>query len=149
VDNVQNFNSYIRKNCLISERSLLLYPFTKRVIKLTLIIIVGYHCLSTLYKILSNILLSRLVPYINEIVGHHRWGFRRNRSTTDQISCIHQKLERKWEYNETVQQLFIDFKKAYDSMRREVLYNISYPEWSKTRRCSITTAFQLFFRICH
>jgi hypothetical protein len=30
----------------------------------------------------------------------------------------------KWEYNETVHQLFIDFKKAYDSVRREVLYNI-------------------------
>jgi hypothetical protein len=32
----------------------------------------------------------------------------------------------KWEYNEIVHQLlvFIDFKKAYDSMRREVLYNI-------------------------
>jgi hypothetical protein len=31
----------IRKNCLISGRSLLLYQFTKRVIKLTVIIIVG------------------------------------------------------------------------------------------------------------
>jgi hypothetical protein len=30
----------------------------------------------------------------------------------------------KWEYNETVHQLFIDLKKAYDSVRREVLYNI-------------------------
>jgi hypothetical protein len=30
----------------------------------------------------------------------------------------------KWEYNSTVHQLFIDFKKAYDSVRREVLYNI-------------------------
>jgi hypothetical protein len=28
------------------------------------------------------------------------------------------------EYNETVHQLFVDFKKAYDSIRREVLYNI-------------------------
>jgi hypothetical protein len=28
------------------------------------------------------------------------------------------------EYNETVHQLFIEFKKAYDSVRREVLYNI-------------------------
>jgi hypothetical protein len=27
-------------------------------------------------------------------------------------------------YNETVHQLFIDFKKAYDSVRRKVLYNI-------------------------
>ena len=33
-------------------------------------------------------------------------------------------LEKIWEYNEAVQQLFIDFKKAYDSVRREVLYNI-------------------------
>jgi hypothetical protein len=31
---------------------------------------------------------------------------------------------KKWEYNETVYQLFKDFKKAYDSLRREVLYNI-------------------------
>jgi hypothetical protein len=33
-------------------------------------------------------------------------------------------LEKKWEYNGTVHQLFIDFKKAYDSVKREVLYNI-------------------------
>jgi hypothetical protein len=30
----------------------------------------------------------------------------------------------KWEYTERVHQLFTDFKKAYDSMRREVLYSI-------------------------
>jgi hypothetical protein len=34
----------IRNNCLISGRSLLLYQFTKRVTKLTVIIIVGCHC---------------------------------------------------------------------------------------------------------
>jgi hypothetical protein len=33
-------------------------------------------------------------------------------------------MEKKWEYTETVHQLFIDFKKAYDSVRREVLLNI-------------------------
>jgi len=33
-------------------------------------------------------------------------------------------LGKKWEYNEPVHQLFIDFKKAYDSVRREVLYKI-------------------------
>jgi hypothetical protein len=51
-------------------------------------------------------------------------GFRRNRLNTDQIFCIRQILEKKWEYNEAVHQLFIDFKKAYDSVRSEVLYNI-------------------------
>jgi hypothetical protein len=80
--------------------------------------------LPTSYKILSNILLSRLIPYADEIVGDHECGFRSNRSTTDQIFYICQILEKKWEYNGTIHQLFIDFKKAYDSVRREALYNI-------------------------
>jgi hypothetical protein len=33
-------------------------------------------------------------------------------------------VEKKWEHNEAVHQLFIDVKKAYDSVRREALYNI-------------------------
>ena len=78
----------------------------------------------TTYKILSNILLSRLTPYAKEIIGDHQCGFRRNRSTIDHTFCIRQILEKKWEYNEEVHQLFIDFKKAYDSVRREVLYKI-------------------------
>ena len=78
----------------------------------------------TTYKILSNILLSRLTPYAEEIIGDHQCGFRRSRSTTGHVFCIRQMLEKKWEYNEAVHQLFIDFKKAYDSVRREVLYNI-------------------------
>ena len=32
--------------------------------------------------------------------------------------------EKKWEYDGTVHQLLVDFKKAYDSVKREVLYNI-------------------------
>jgi hypothetical protein len=60
----------------------------------------------------------------DEVIGDHQCWFRHNRSTTDQIFCILQILEKKWEYNETVHQLFIDLKKAYNSVRREVLYNI-------------------------
>jgi len=84
----------------------------------------GKSLLPTTYKVLSNVLLSRLIPYAEEVIGHHQYGFRRNRSTTDHIFCIREILEKKWEYNEAVHQLFIDFNKAYDSVRREVLYNI-------------------------
>jgi hypothetical protein len=38
----------------------------------------GISLLSTTYKILSNILLSRLTPYAEEIIGVHQCGFRRN-----------------------------------------------------------------------
>jgi hypothetical protein len=83
----------------------------------------GLSLPSTSYKILSNILLSRLTPYADKIIGDYQCGFQHNRST-DQIFCIWQVLEKKWEYNGTVHQLFIDFKTAYDSGRREVLYSI-------------------------
>jgi hypothetical protein len=69
-----------------------------------------------------NILPSSLSIHVDEIIGDHRCGYRRNRSTIYQIYCINQILEKKWEHNETVHPLFIDFKKAYDTLRREVLY---------------------------
>jgi hypothetical protein len=62
----------------------------------------GISLLSTVYKILSNILLVRLTPYVNEIIGDHQCEFRHNRSTTDQIFYIRQILEKKREYNWTV-----------------------------------------------
>jgi hypothetical protein len=48
---------------------------------------------------------------------------------TDQLLIRFSAFVRYWrknrkEYNETVHQLFIDFKKAYDSVRRKVLQNI-------------------------
>jgi hypothetical protein len=60
---------------------------------------------------LSNILLSRRRPYI------------------DQTVCICQILEEKWKCNETVLQLFVDFKKAYNLVRKELLYKYSHPLW--------------------
>ena len=84
----------------------------------------GISLLPTTYKVLSNILLTRLTPHAEEVIGDHQCRFRRNRSTTDHTFFIRQILEKNWEYNEAVHQLFIDFKKAYDSVRREVLYNI-------------------------
>ena len=113
----------IRRNCLRSWRSRSLYLFIRRAIKQ----MSNYRCNTVLlstYKILSNMLLSRLIPYAEEIIGDHDCGFWRNRSTTDHIFCFRHILEKKWEYNETVLQLFIDFKKASESVWREVLNNI-------------------------
>jgi hypothetical protein len=61
---------------------------------------------------------------------------------------------KKWEYNGTVHQLFIDFKKAYVSVRKGVLYNILFEFGIVivgiiTKRRFITIAFQLCFGICH
>ena len=84
----------------------------------------GISLLPTTYKILSNILFSTLIQYAKEIIGDHQCGFRSNWSIIDHIFCFHQILEKKGEYNEEVHQLFIDFKKAYESVRREDLHRI-------------------------
>ena len=49
-------------------------------------------------------------------------------NATDRLLIIYSEfgkyLRKKWENNEAVHQPFIDTKKAHDSVRREVLYNI-------------------------
>jgi hypothetical protein len=81
----------IKKNCIIRGRILLLYLFTRRVIKLTVVIIVGYRC----YQLLFKILHSRLSPYVEEITGDNQYGFQCNRSNTDQIFYICQIVGKK------------------------------------------------------
>jgi len=48
--------------------------------------------------------------------------------TTGQLLIIYsafvEYLRKKWEYDEAVHQLFVDSKKACDSVRREVLYTL-------------------------
>jgi len=49
-----------------------------------------------------------------------------NFDATGHIIFIRQTLEKKWEYNEAVHQLFIDFKKAYDSGGRScIIFSLS------------------------
>jgi hypothetical protein len=48
----------------------------------------GISLLSTAYNNLSKILLARLTPYANEVIGDHQCGFRRNRSASDQSFYI-------------------------------------------------------------
>jgi len=48
----------------------------------------GISLLSTVYRILSINLLSRLTLYGEEIIGDYQCKFRHNRSTTDHVFCI-------------------------------------------------------------
>jgi len=112
----------IRRNCLRSGRSRSLYLSIRRVIKQTVVSVEAYH-LSAAYKIIYNILLSRLIPYAEEIIGDRQCGFWRSSPATGHIFAFVKYWKKKWEYKEEARQLFIDFKKAYDSARREVLFN--------------------------
>jgi hypothetical protein len=69
-----------------------MYQFTRMAIKLTVVIIEGYHC----YKIRTK--LYRM--FFSQ--GDRHCRIRHNRSTTDPIFCSRQLLEKTWEYGETV-----------------------------------------------
>ena len=75
--------------------------------------------LCTTYKILANILYVNLVPYAEEIIGKYQEGYQRGRSTVDQIFSMRQILEKCWEQNIDVSDLFIGFQAAYDSVWRK------------------------------
>jgi sorting nexin-29 len=53
-------------------------------------------------------------------LGNYQCGFRKGKSTVDQIHSLRQILE-KTEYNISTFHIFIDFKSAYDSVKRDKL----------------------------
>jgi hypothetical protein len=74
-------------------------------------------------QILPDVLHLKSISYKDKIIGDHQCGFPRNRLTSDQIFCTYQILEKKSEYNGIAHHLFLGFKKAYDTVMREELYN--------------------------
>ena len=60
-------------------------------------------------------ILEKIKPYIEEITGDYQNGFRDGRSIIDNIFALKMLNEKVWGYKQSVQYLFIDFEKAYDS----------------------------------
>ena len=84
----------------------------------------GICLLGTAYKIFTMILYERLLPYAESCITDYQAGFRRGRSTVDQLFTIRQLIDRFWEYNKQQIHLFVDFKQAYDSVHRSSMWAV-------------------------
>jgi hypothetical protein len=65
--------------------------------------------------------LGKIKPHIEKVMVDYQNGFRDGRSVIDNISALKIINKKLWEYNQSVQYLFIDFQKAYDSTRIDTL----------------------------
>jgi len=52
------------------------------------------------YKILSNIILGKIKPYIEKVMGDYQNGFRDGRSVIDNIFALKIINKKLWEYNQ-------------------------------------------------
>jgi hypothetical protein len=82
----------------------------------------GIALVNAAYKILLNIVLGKIKLYIENVMGDCQNGFRDGKSVTDNIFALRIINKKLWEYNQSVQYLFVDYQKANDSIHGDALW---------------------------
>ena len=75
-------------------------------------------------KIYNKLLLNRMVPAVDPLLRNNQNGFRRGRSTISQILSIRRIIEEMRRLNKEVTLCFVDFRKAFDYICRETMFEI-------------------------
>jgi hypothetical protein len=84
----------------------------------------GITLLSIPGKVLASIILRRIQGAVDSVLRQQQAGFRKGRSCSEQIFILRQIVEKCVEGNVNVLVNFVDFKKAFDSVQRPVVWNI-------------------------
>ncbi len=85
----------------------------------------GISLLSVGGKVLSKVMLQRLINNITEsMLPESQCGFRKNRSTIDMIFTARQLQEKCREQHQNMFMAFVDLSKAFDTVQRELLWDV-------------------------
>lgn len=77
-------------------------------------------------KSMERIVASKLADYLeeNDILSSHQYGFRRNRSTEDQLLLTYDDVGRWMDGGDVVDVILLDFSKAFDVVNHSVLLSM-------------------------
>ena len=85
----------------------------------------GISLLSVAGKVLAKIMVSRLLEHVFDLVlPEFQCGFRRGRSTIEMIYVARQLQEECCEQHQDLYLAFVDLAKAFDTVNRDLLWNI-------------------------
>ena len=79
---------------------------------------------STAGKVLNRIILERMREAVDRVLRENQAGLRPSRSTTDQITTLRIIVEQSLEWRMALYINFIDYEKAFDSLDRNVLWDL-------------------------
>jgi len=84
----------------------------------------GISILNTFYKLYPNILNMKMQKYSELFMTETQNGFRKGRSCTDPTFFLKLLIEKRREFNVETHLLFIDYEKAFDKIKRHILFDI-------------------------
>ena len=84
----------------------------------------GITLLSIPGKVFNRVILERIKSATDSKLREEQAGFRKNRSTTDQIATLRILVEQSLEWNAKLTINFLDYEKAFDSIDRDTLWKI-------------------------
>ena len=82
----------------------------------------GIALLDVVGKVVARVVQGRLQDLAEEVLPESQCGFRSGRGCSDMIFTVRQVVEKSWEHKAKAFLVFIDLRKAYDSVPREALW---------------------------
>ena len=80
--------------------------------------------MSTIAKVMGRILIMRIAARTDAELRKEQAGFRKGRSTMEQIFVLRIIVKQVTEWNSSLYLCFVDNEKAFDSMHRSTLWKI-------------------------
>ena len=80
--------------------------------------------MSVVAKVMGKVLIRGISVGLASKLRREQVGFRRGRSAIEQIFVLRNIVEQATECNSSLYVCFVDYEKAFDSVRRETLWNI-------------------------